>query len=66
MPVINIEIGLGQTNEDQKKQLISRLSADAAGITGIPVEKFITFIHEFPVENIGIGVKSLKDIRSGL
>jgi 4-oxalocrotonate tautomerase len=65
MPVINIDLGLGQTSENQKQQLISRLTSDAAEITGIPAEKFITFINEFPVENIGIGVKTLKEIKSG-
>lgn len=66
MPVINIDLGVGQANESQKKQLISRMTCEAAEITGIPVEKFITFINEFPMENIGIGVKSLKEIKAGL
>ncbi len=65
MPVINIDIGLGQTTEDQKKQLISRITCDAAEITGMPAQNFITFINEFPLENIGIGPKTVKDIKAG-
>jgi 4-oxalocrotonate tautomerase len=64
MPVINIELGLGQTTERQKEQLIARLTTDAAEITGISTEKFVTFIHEFPAENIGLGTKTLKEIKA--
>jgi len=64
MPVINIDLGLGQTNEAQKKQLISRLTTDAAEIIGMPPEKFITFINEFPLENIGLGVSTVKELKA--
>jgi 4-oxalocrotonate tautomerase len=64
MPTINIDIGLGQTNEEQKKQLISRLTADAAEITGMPAGTFITFINEFPLENIGLGGVTVKELRA--
>jgi 4-oxalocrotonate tautomerase family enzyme len=65
MPVINIDLGQGQTNEMQKRQLISRLSSDAAEIIGMPVEKFITFINELPLENIGLGPSTVKDLKAG-
>lgn len=65
MPVINVDLGLGQINEGQKKQLIDRITADAVDITGIPVEKFTMFIHELPLENIGVGGKTVKDIKAG-
>jgi len=55
MPVITLQIGQGQTNEDQKARLVGRLVTDAADITGIPAEKFVTFIDEYPLEAIGIG-----------
>jgi 4-oxalocrotonate tautomerase len=64
MPVITIDLGLGQTNEAQKKQLISRLTSDAAEITGMPAEKFITFINEFPLENIGLGGSTVKELKA--
>jgi 4-oxalocrotonate tautomerase len=65
MPVISIDLGLGQTNEGQRKQLISRLTSDAAEITGISTEKFTMFIHEVPIENIGVGGKTVKEIKAG-
>ena len=65
MPVINIELGSGQTTEDQKRELISRLSAEAVAVTGIPVEKFTMFIKEYPLENIGQGGKTIKDMHAG-
>ena len=46
-----------------KKELIERLTKVSAEITKIPEEKFIVFIDEFPAENIGVGGKTLKEIR---
>lgn len=64
MPVISIDLGLGQTSEAQKRQLVSRLTSDAAEIIGMPAEKFITFIKEFPLENIGLGGDTVKDLKA--
>jgi 4-oxalocrotonate tautomerase len=64
MPVINIDLGLGQTSETQKQQLIRRLTSDAAEIMGMPAEKFITFINEFPLENIGLGGSTVKELKA--
>jgi 4-oxalocrotonate tautomerase len=65
MPVITIELGAGQTNEAQKEDLIRRITADAVDITGIAIEKFTMFIEELPLENIGVGGKTVKAIRAG-
>jgi 4-oxalocrotonate tautomerase len=65
MPVISVELGAGQANEAQKKDLIVRLTANAAEITGIPTANFTTFIKEFPLENIGVGGRTVKDIKAG-
>ncbi len=64
MPVITLELGTGQASEAQKKELIGRLTSEAAGITGIPDAKFTVFIDEYPAENIGVGGKTLKDIKA--
>jgi 4-oxalocrotonate tautomerase len=66
MPVINLDLGLGQTNAEQRRQLIQRLTADAVEITGIAAEKFTMFINEIPFENIGVGGKTVKEIKAGL
>lgn len=66
MPVISVELGVEQMSEAQKKQMISRFTADAVEITGISADKFTILINELPSENIGVGGKTLKDIKSGL
>jgi 4-oxalocrotonate tautomerase len=53
MPVITLAIS--PQPEDKKEQLIARLTAAAAEVTGIPAQKFIVFIDETPRENIGVG-----------
>jgi 4-oxalocrotonate tautomerase len=65
MPVITIDLGAGQTSESQKQQLIHRLTSDAVEITGISAEKFTMFINELPFENIGVGGKTVKELRAG-
>ena len=65
MPVINIDLALGQVGEGQKQQLIERITADAAEIIGLPAAKFILIINEFPSENIGVGGKTVKAIQAG-
>lgn len=60
----NITIQMGPADEETKKQLIERFTKDAAEITRIPEEKFIVFIDEFPPENIGVGGKTVKELRA--
>ena len=66
MPVISVELGVEQMSEAQKKQMISRFTADAVEITGISADKFTILINELPSENIGVGGRTLKDIKAGL
>jgi 4-oxalocrotonate tautomerase len=65
MPIITFEMGVGQADEAQKQQLIRRLTAESVAITGIPESKFTILIHEVPHTNLGIGGKTLKEIRAG-
>lgn len=65
MPVIYLDIGAGQLDETQKKELITRLTSDAASISGIAETKYTVFIAEHPLENIGFGGKTMKEIRAG-
>lgn len=62
MPIINVELGTGQVNEQQKKQMIERFTADAVDITGIGIEKFTVLINELPLENIGVAGRTVKEI----
>lgn len=61
MPVITV--ALDKTSEEQKKKLIQNLTKEAAEITRKPIEHFTVFIQEFPHENIGLGGKTIKEIR---
>jgi len=61
MPVITI--ALDQTSEEQKKKLVHNLTKEAAEITQKPMEHFIVYVHEYPHENIGLGGKTIKELR---
>ena len=61
MPAITIAID--KISEEKKKQLIESLTKKAAEITGYPPEYFYVYIQEYPPENIGVGTKTLKEIR---
>lgn len=63
MPVINITIK--PIPEEQKKQLIQRLTAEAVRTTNIAQEHFTVSIQELPLENLGVGGKTVKDIYAG-
>jgi 4-oxalocrotonate tautomerase len=62
MPTITIAIDA--LSEEKKKQLIATLTSDASEITGYPPAFFYVYIQEYPVENIGAGGKSVKEIKS--
>jgi 4-oxalocrotonate tautomerase len=65
MPIITVDIGAEQASEDQKRRLIQRLTAESVEITGMPAEKFTVVINEIPHANLGVGGRTLKDIKSG-
>jgi 4-oxalocrotonate tautomerase len=62
MPAITI--AMDQTSEEKKKLLVEKLTKDAAEITGYPAEYFFVYVQEYPAENIGVGGKTLKEIRN--
>ena len=61
MPYITIESGT--MTADQKKELIERMTAVASEIIRIPDEFFMVTIKELPDENIGIGGKTIDEIK---
>ncbi|MCX5826422.1 MAG: tautomerase family protein [Deltaproteobacteria bacterium] len=63
MPVISIT--MGPSTEEQKKMLIERLTADAMDITHIGAEHFTVLLNELPYENLGVGGRTVKEIRAG-
>ncbi len=60
MPVI--QITMGRTSKEEKKQLIERLTADAIEITKIPANEFTVLVTELERENIGRAGKTLADM----
>jgi 4-oxalocrotonate tautomerase len=62
MPTITI--AMDKTSEERKKQLIETLTKEAAKITGYPAEFFYVYVQEYPTENIGVGGKTIKHIKS--
>lgn len=63
MPCINVQ--MGNTTEEVKKQLIVELTSTAVKVTNMKPEQFTVFVQEFPYENIGVGGKTVKDIKAG-
>jgi len=62
LPVISLEIGKLTTN--QKKEIIKKITATTAEITKIPEDAFTVLIHELDDENIGIGGRNIREIKS--
>ena len=61
MPVIHF---YGPALERGKKeQLVKDFAAAAARATNVPVEKMVTYVHEMPPENIGLGEELLVNRR---
>nr|WP_320131552.1 tautomerase family protein [uncultured Holophaga sp.] len=62
MPVI--QVAIQSLPPETKKSLISSLTATAAQVTGIPEAKFIVFIAEHPADAIGIGGRTLQELKA--
>ena len=64
MPVIRIDIGKQSINDDQKKQLIKKLTETAVEITQIPEMAFSVIINAHDDANYGVGGETLDKIRN--
>lgn len=62
MPIINVEIG--KLTIEQKRALITELSSQAAAITNIPLNAFTVVINELEDDNIGIGGKTIGELKA--
>lgn len=62
MPYISIESGT--LSDEQKEQLIKRLTEVASEIMKVPQEFFTTTIKELSDKNFGIGGKTIDVIKS--
>ena len=57
MPYISVESGA--LSDEQKEQLIARLTEVSSEIMKVPKEFFVTTIKELPDKNFGIGGKTI-------
>lgn len=62
MPVITLAIH--PTSSEIKKDLISSLTKTAAAITGIGEQAFVVFVDEYRDEAIGVGGRTLREIKA--
>ena len=62
MPVITV--AMQSLPHEDKKALISALTTSAAQVTRIPESSFIVLVDELPEEAIGIGGKTLKELKA--
>ncbi len=62
MPYITVEGG--SLSDEQKEQLIKRLTEVSSEIMEVPPEFFITTIKELPDKNIGIGGKTIDVVKN--
>lgn len=62
MPYITVEGG--KLTDEQKEQLIKRLTEVSSEIMEIPQEFFLTIIKELPDKNIGIGGKTIDILKN--
>ena len=62
MPVINIS--MHKIDDRTKTDLIRNLTATAVETTKIPAQSFTILINEMDDGNIGIGGKTLKEVKA--
>ena len=62
MPIMTFEGGI--LPQEKKTELIVRLTEAAAAVTGIPEEKFIVLVRELEDGNIGVGGKTLTEVKA--
>lgn len=63
MPVITMTMGKGQTTRQQKKELVETFTTSASQITGIPAKSFTIFIDELNMDSIGVGGRTLAELK---
>lgn len=61
MPYITVEGGA--LTDEQKEELIKQLTETASKIMKVPPEFFLTTIKELPDRNIGIGGKTIDQVK---
>lgn len=63
MPVITVT--LGNLNTEQKREMIRRMTEVSMDISGAPEHAHAVLINELPDEALGLGTKTVADIKAG-
>lgn len=61
MPVISVT--MGKTTKEQKKALVAGLTSTAMEITKIPENHFVVTITELSYDSLGLGGRTVEEIR---
>lgn len=64
MPVISVVLARGQADTARKAEMIREFTQSAVRITGLPTQAFTILFQEIPEENIGLGGKTLPEIKA--
>lgn len=64
MPYITVESGA--LSDEQKEELIKRLTEISSEIMQVPQEFFVTTIKEVSDKNFGIGGKTIDKVKKGI
>lgn len=62
MPTINVTTS--KLSKEQKKDLIKSLTEVSVRVTGAPEQFHTVLIHELPEDSMGVGTKSVEEIKS--
>lgn len=62
MPYISVESG--RLSDEQKEELIKKLTEVASEIMKVPQEFFVTTIKELPDKNFGIGGRTIDKVKA--
>lgn len=63
MPIITIT--MGKLEKEKKQRIIKRVTEKAMEITGIPEKSFTCAITELDDDALGLGTKTVEDIKLG-
>ena len=61
MPIINVKTT--PLTKEQKSEMIRRMTQVTSEVTGAPEEVHMVLIEELPYDAVGMGVKSVEEMR---
>lgn len=65
MPYINIKMAGPEPTKEQKEEIIEQITDTMVNVLGKNKDRVMIMIETLPDENIGVGRKSIKQIKEG-